>query len=60
MLNEWKYYNHALIPTTPPHIDVKLPQGNFWKALNNGGAERLYLQDGPRILIVDMKQVGGM
>ena len=21
MNNEWEYYNHALVPTLPPHID---------------------------------------
>ncbi len=61
MLSEWKYYNRALIPTVPPHIEVQLPKKNFWKTLNKvGGAKRLYLRDGLQILIVDMKPIGGM
>ena len=30
----WKYYNHAAIPTTPPHIEPDLTpikDGTIWK-----------------------------
>lgn len=57
---DWKYYNHAMIPTTAPH---KLPDitpidnGIVWK--NRGGVHHC-LQDGLPVLIVDMKRVGGI
>ena len=30
----WKYYNHAGIPSTPPHVPINLEpieDGTFWK-----------------------------
>ena len=34
-MDEWKYYNNALIPTTPPHISPSVPSKGFWKALKS-------------------------
>ena len=55
---DWRYYNHALIPDSEPHIDCTPPENKrmFWK--NRGGIH--YLQGGQLILIVGMKQIGGM
>ena len=59
-MSGWRYYNHAMLPSAAPH---ELPElrplkdGSVWKL---SGGVHLYLQDGPRILIVDMRQNGGM
>ena len=42
MDNSWKYYNHALIPATEPHIECTPPKKNkrtFWKT--GGGTAML-------------------
>ena len=55
----WKYYNHAMIPTTAPHEmpDTSLIEsGAIWKA----GGVLPYWQGGQPIGIADMKQTGGM
>ena len=31
MQNGWRYYNHALIPTTAPHEPVRNFEHGFWK-----------------------------
>lgn len=31
MQEGWKYYNHALIPTTAPHEEIIKPKKGFWK-----------------------------
>lgn len=57
-LNDWKYYNHAVIPAVEPHEKPDLAcikDKSIWKV---GGVYRS-LQDGLRILIVAMKQAGG-
>lgn len=58
--NGWSYYNHAAVPTTAPHEEANtepISDGSIWK---NAGGVHLYLQDGLRNLIADMKQIGGM
>ena len=40
MINEWKYYNNALIPITPPHVNPSVPEKNFWKTLKSIGGGR--------------------
>ena len=38
---KWKYYNHALLPTTSPHEKVDesvIKQGILWKKKWGGGA----------------------
>lgn len=41
MINEWKYYNNALIPITPPHVNPSVPEKNFWKTLKSiGGGQK--------------------
>lgn len=33
-IKDWKYYNHAVIPTTPPHEEpnmVDVNNGHIWK-----------------------------
>lgn len=59
MINEWRYYNNALIPILPPHSSPKLSE-NSWGDLFKLGGEEHYLQDGQQILTVHMKQIGGM
>ena len=58
---EWKYYNHAMVPKgCEPHevVDTsKIHDGKIWKT---GGGVRLCSQDGHRISIVELKQIGGM
>ena len=59
-INDWRYYNHAVIPSTGPHEEPDIScikNKSIWKL--NGGGYRLQL-DGQQILIADMKQVGGM
>ena len=37
-MKEWKYYNHAMIPTTAPHEEVNveaLKNKQFWKENKN-------------------------
>lgn len=58
---KWKYYNHAVIPTTAPHEDADmefLKNGLTWK-IKGGGVFRSW-PDGPRILTAAMKRNGGM
>lgn len=31
MENEWKYYNHAIIPKKAPHQEVTEPDHKIWK-----------------------------
>ena len=37
MQNGWRYYNHALIPTTAPHEPVRNFEHGFWKNSLGGG-----------------------
>lgn len=33
-MQSWKYYNHAMVPTTPPHEKIDetpMADGNIWK-----------------------------
>lgn len=56
----WRYYNHALMPDTPPHVPANLSamkDNDFWK--NSGGGFR-FLRVGLQIGIADVKLVGGM
>ncbi len=55
----WRYYNHAMIPTTAPHETPDthpIESGAIWKA----GGVLPYWRDGQLIGIVDMKRTGGM
>lgn len=39
MEKEWEYYNHALVPTLPPHIDPDtswMKDGKKWKEYAGG------------------------
>jgi len=39
-MEEWKYYIHAMIPTTPPHISPdtsSITNGNIWNKQAGGG-----------------------
>jgi hypothetical protein len=39
MRNDWEYYNHALVPTTPPHVDPDtswMKDRKMWKELAGG------------------------
>ena len=39
MISGWRYYNHAAVPTTPPHINPNLEpieNGSIWKSLGGG------------------------
>ena len=58
MSNEWKYYNHALVPLCEPHENCEPPKNKrtFWKI----GGGRRSLQDGHLILTVVMRLTGGM
>ena len=41
MISGWRYYNHAAVPTTPPHINPNLEpieNGSIWKSLGGGTA----------------------
>lgn len=60
MREGWKYYNHALIPTTAPHENVKnlMFDREFWENTRGGGIRSS--RDGHRILIVGMRHHGGM
>lgn len=60
MSENWKYYNHALIPNTEPHIICIPPRDKrtFWK--QGGCTIHHSLLDGLRIGIVEKKQAGGM
>lgn len=33
---KWKYYNHALIPTTAPHEIIEEPTKDIWNKISNG------------------------
>ena len=58
-IEEWKYYNHAVIPSVAPHREPDLAcikDKSIWKV---GGVYRSQ-QDGLQIMTVDMKRVGGM
>ena len=37
MENEWKYYNHAIIPKKAPHQEVTEPNHKIWKNIQGGG-----------------------
>lgn len=55
----WKYYNHAMLPTSEPHEtpDMRpIESGAVWKA----GGVLLYLQGGQPIGIAAMRRTGGM
>lgn len=39
MQKGWRYYNHALIPTTAPHEMIEKPESGFWKC---GGGIALF------------------
>ncbi|SEA81430.1 hypothetical protein SAMN05216349_13118 [Oribacterium sp. KHPX15] len=59
MVEGWRYYNHALLPTTVLHDEPdveKLNNKNLWTGW--GGYRSLL--DGLRILTVDMRHLGGM
>lgn len=54
----WRYYNQALMPDVPPHIQANLSAMNekdFWKS----GGVFLFLLVGLHIGIVTMRQIGG-
>lgn len=36
MENEWKYYNHAIIPKKAPHQEVTEPNHKIWKNIQGG------------------------
>lgn len=55
----WKYYNHAMLPTSEPHEipDMRpIESGDIW----NAGGVLLYLQGGQPIGIAAMRRTGGM
>jgi hypothetical protein len=55
-MDGWRYYNHAMIPTIPPHESVNtacVEDKSIWK--ENKSA----LPDGRPILIAGMKLIGG-
>lgn len=57
---EWRYYNHAMLPTTAPHQEVDIgavEDGSVWK-LAGGGSPCWHV--GPQISIVGIKQNGGI
>lgn len=54
----WRYYNHAMVPTTAPHEtpDMRpIESGAIWK-----GGVLLYWRDGQLTGIAGMKRTGGM
>lgn len=56
--SEWKYYNHALIPTCAPHETPDfsvIEDGSAWK---NGGVP--FLHDGHRNTTIVPTQTGGI
>lgn len=61
MIEGWKYYNYAVVPTTAPHEEADIScikSRTFW--IKCGGGERYhYLHAGRQILIVVMKRNGG-
>lgn len=47
-MNNWQYYNNALIPATPPHIvvnDSQLKDKKFWKSLKSKVYFARYITD---------------
>lgn len=59
-INGWRYYNHAAIPTTPPHIEPDLnpiDSGIIW---HNLGGVLHYLQSGHLTGIAITRQTGGI
>lgn len=59
MIEGWKYYNHAAIPTTAPHEAANLDPINDGSIWNLGGGVFLYLLDGSLIGTVALKRSGG-
>lgn len=57
-MDGWRYYNHAIIPNHAPHVESILPRKNL--KYGKVGRGFRYLRDGLQIMIVDMKQNGGM
>ena len=60
MVEGWKYYKQAAVPTTAPHRPPNLEpikNGTIWKDL--GGVHH-FLLDIAAIGTVDTKQTGGM
>lgn len=60
MIQGWKYYNHAMIPTTAPHENVLLDPVERGKCLKYRGGVYRCLLDGRQIGIVDMKRSFGI
>lgn len=57
-IKDWKYYNHAVIPSVEPHEEPDMScikDRSIWKV---GGVCRS-LRDGLQIMTADMKQAGG-
>lgn len=55
----WRYYNHAVIPTTAPNEKVNmepLNDGSIWKI--GGGLH--FLHGGHQIMIVGLRLSGGI
>lgn len=60
MIEGWKYYNYAVVPTTAPHEEADIScikSRTFW--IKCGGERYHYLHAGRQILIVVMKRNGG-
>lgn len=61
MIEGWRYYNHAAIPTCAPHEEPDtgpIDSGSIWT--NLGGGVLRCLQDGHQVGIAVTKQIGGM
>lgn len=60
MIEGWRYYNHAAIPTCAPHEEPDINPIESGVAWTNMGGVLRYLQGGRQIGIVATRRTGGM